>query len=71
MFISTFGWIFVLTNGGPGISSTTIDFDIYDKSMNVGRFGYGAAESMILLLTAMSILAVTALLIRRLEGNDA
>ena len=48
VFLFLFAWIYVLTNGGPGFSSTTMDFDIFSRSMAQGFFGVAAAESIVL-----------------------
>lgn len=48
IFLFMFAWIYVLTGGGPGLASTTIDFAIYQKFMRFGFFGIAAAESIVL-----------------------
>jgi ABC-type sugar transport system permease subunit len=48
VFLFLFAWIYVLTNGGPGFASTTMDFDIFERSMAQGFFGVAAAESIVL-----------------------
>lgn len=50
IFAFSFGWIYVLTNGGPNGASTTLDFDIYQNALQFGFFGTAAAESVVLLL---------------------
>jgi ABC-type sugar transport system permease subunit len=45
-----FGYIFVLTHGGPGYSSTTIDWNIYQTAVLFGQFGLAAAESVLVLV---------------------
>jgi ABC-type sugar transport system permease subunit len=50
LFVAVFPWIFTLTRGGPGYSSTTIDYDIYQNALGFGRFGTAAAESVYLLV---------------------
>jgi ABC-type sugar transport system permease subunit len=51
-----FGYIFVLTQGGPGHSSTTIDWDIYQKATLFGQFGLAAAESVLVLVTVVLVI---------------
>jgi multiple sugar transport system permease protein len=58
VFLFIFGWIWVLTRGGPGYASTTIDFDIYQNALNFGFFGIAAAESVVLFVIVLSIVAV-------------
>jgi multiple sugar transport system permease protein len=50
VFVAVFPWIFTLTRGGPGYSSTTIDYDIYQNSLGNGYFGIAAAEAVMLLI---------------------
>ncbi len=50
VFLYSFGWIYVLTGGGPGYSSTTMDYDVYQRAFVAGDFGSAAAESVVLLL---------------------
>ena len=55
IFLFMFSWIFVLTNGGPGLASTTMDFSVYQNFITFGFFGTAAAESVVLMI--MVILA--------------
>jgi len=48
IFLFMFSWIYVLTSGGPGLSSTTMDFSIYQKFVRFGFFGAAAAQSVVL-----------------------
>jgi ABC-type sugar transport system permease subunit len=63
VFIGLFGWIYVLTGGGPGYASTTLDYDIYQHALLYGQFGLAAAESVYL----MGFVVVIVLLTRRLR----
>jgi len=65
IFLFTFGWIYVLTGGGPGYASTTLDFDIYENSIGLGYFGTAAAEAVYLLGIVAVIVALGAWLIQR------
>lgn len=64
VFVGLFGWIYVLTSGGPGFSSTTVDFDIYQRGLTYGEFGIAAAESVYLFL----IVVFVVVLARRLRA---
>lgn len=44
-----FPWIYTLTHGGPGYSSTTLDFYIYNTAISIGQFGNAAAATVVLL----------------------
>jgi ABC-type sugar transport system permease subunit len=45
-----FPWIFTLTRGGPGYSSSTLDYFIYNSAITLGQFGAAAAATVVLLL---------------------
>ncbi|MFD4423068.1 carbohydrate ABC transporter permease [Agromyces sp. NPDC058484] len=55
IFLFMFAWVFVLTGGGPGLASATIDFAIYQKFMRFGFFGIAAAESVVLVLMILLV----------------
>ena len=65
VFLWLFGLIFALTAGGPGNSSTSIDYDIFTNTITNGIFGVGAAESVYLLVMVVLIAIVAWLLGRR------
>src|SRR5262249_22465024 len=69
VFLFLFGWIYVVTQGGPGYSSTTLDYDIYQNALSYGIFGLAAAESVYLLAIVLLILGVGAWLQRRRDGT--
>lgn len=61
IFLFMFGWIYVLTGGGPGLASATMDFTIYQQFMRFGFYGTAAAQSVtlvaaIILFPAMAYL---------------
>lgn len=49
VFVALFPWVFTLTRGGPGYTSTTMDYDIYQQALTFGNFGLAAAEMVIML----------------------
>lgn len=55
IFLFMFSWIYVLTGGGPGLASTTLDFAIYQKFMRFGFFGAAAAESVVLIVMILLV----------------
>jgi ABC-type sugar transport system permease subunit len=68
IFLFMFSWIFVLTNGGPGLASTTMDFSVYQTFITFGFFGAAAAESVVLIIMIVIVAAVFAIvpaLVRR------
>ena len=63
-----FGLIFTMTSGGPGVSSTTLEYALYVTSFKLGEFGQGAALGMILFVAS---LVLTVLRIRAgVRGDD-
>jgi ABC-type sugar transport system permease subunit len=71
LFAFAFGWIYVLTNGGPNSASTTLDFDIYQNALLFGFFGSAAAESVVLLLIVGMLGAIRMLLARREKARQS
>ena len=55
IFLFMFGWIYVLTGGGPGLASATMDFSIYQQFIRFGFYGTAAAQSVILILMIVAI----------------
>lgn len=52
-----FPWVYGLTLGGPGVSSTTLDFAVY-RTLNQGnQLGRGAAIAVIAVLLVLLVLA--------------
>lgn len=64
IFLFMFSWIYVLTGGGPGLASATLDFAIYQKFMRFGFFGSAAAESVVLVVMIIVVAAI-GLLVQR------
>ncbi|MFT4123437.1 MAG: sugar ABC transporter permease [Microbacteriaceae bacterium] len=49
-FSSLFGFVFVMTAGGPGYDTTTIDYLVYLKAFSTSNLGPGAALAVLLFL---------------------
>jgi multiple sugar transport system permease protein len=49
-FSSLFGFVFVMTAGGPGFDTTTIDYLVYLRAFSSTNLGSGAALAVILFL---------------------
>lgn len=49
-FTSLFGFVFVMTAGGPGFDTTTIDYLVYLRAFSSSNLGSGAALAMALFL---------------------
>lgn len=61
IFLFMFGWIYVLTGGGPGIASATMDFSIYQEFMRFGFYGTAAAQSVVLVIAIVLVPALIGL----------
>ena len=57
-FTSLFSLIFVMTGGGPGFSTTTLEFFIYRLAFNQDQFGVASALGVILFLLVGSVVFV-------------
>ena len=47
-FTALFSLIFVMTNGGPGYGTTTLEFFIYQQAFTEDNFGVGATAGVVL-----------------------
>jgi alpha-glucoside transport system permease protein len=54
--IKLFDLIYVMTNGGPGAASRVIAFSMYQEAFPQGRFGYGAAIAMVMLILLVPVM---------------
>ena len=65
-FTALFSLIFVMTGGGPGYGTTTLEFFVYQTAFAKGAFGTGALLGVVLFV----IMAVIGLAQLRLLGSD-
>ncbi len=66
-FTALFSLIFVMTGGGPGFGTTTLEFYIYQEAFATGDFGTAATAGAILFV----VVAIVSLLqLRLLRGSD-
>jgi ABC-type sugar transport system permease subunit len=63
---SVFDLIFVMTQGGPGTSTTMLTYDIYTNAFQGLRLGYASAESVVM----MVLIAVFIVLGRLAQRSD-
>lgn len=54
-FTALFSLIFVMTGGGPGYGTTTLEFYVYQQGFTVGVFGYAAAIGIVLFVVVFAI----------------
>ena len=66
-FTALFSLIFVMTSGGPGYGSTTLEFFVYETAFETGRFGTGAMLGVILFAIMASVGLAQVLLLRTKE----
>lgn len=57
-FLSLFGLIFVLTNGGPGYETTTLDYFIFLKAFSGFDFGQAAALALMLAVITLGLTVI-------------
>jgi alpha-glucoside transport system permease protein len=65
--IKIFDLIYVMTVGGPGYSSRVIAFTFYQEALSAGRFGYGAAVAVIMLVILIPVMVFN---VRRFRSED-
>ena len=66
LFSALFSLIFVMTGGGPGYSTTTMEFLIYQTGFNQGDFGTAALYGLILFV----LTAIVGIVQLRLIGSN-
>ncbi|MHB8673305.1 MAG: carbohydrate ABC transporter permease [Candidatus Limnocylindrales bacterium] len=54
-FTALFSLIFVMTSGGPGFGTTTLEFFVYEKAFATGVFGLAAAIGVVLFVIVFAI----------------
>ncbi len=67
-FTALFSLIFVMTGGGPGFGTTTLEFFVYEQAFNVGQFGYAATLGVFLFLVMFASMLFQIRLL--LSGDD-
>ncbi|CAB4833619.1 unannotated protein [freshwater metagenome] len=66
-FTALFSLIFVMTGGGPGFGTTTLEFFVYQSAFSRGNFGMGAMLGVILFFIMAILGSAQLLLIRNKE----
>jgi len=66
-FSALFSLIFVMTGGGPGYGTTTLEFFVYQQAFSAGDFGVGATAGVVLFV---AVFAVSMLQLRLLRSED-
>jgi multiple sugar transport system permease protein len=68
-FTSLFGFVFVMTAGGPGFDTTTIDYLVYLRAFSSSNLGSGAALAVVLFLF-IGVLTLIQNRVFRLQEED-
>jgi ABC-type sugar transport system permease subunit len=63
-FTALFSLIFVMTAGGPGFGTTTLEFHVYQTAFAQGEFGYAAAVGVVLFVIVFGISLIQLRLLR-------
>lgn len=63
-FTGLFGMIYVMTAGGPGSATLTLDFAVWRRAFATGAFGSGAAIGIALMLATLLAIGVVRLVMR-------
>lgn len=65
-FTALFSLIFIMTEGGPGYATTTLEFFVYQTAFSNGDFGYAAAIGVVLFAI---VFVISIAQIRILQGH--
>ena len=68
-FSALFSLIFVMTNGGPGYGTTTLEFFVYQSAFSLGQFGTAALYGIILFVIMAVVGLVQLRVIRSEDGS--
>lgn len=63
-FTALFSLIFIMTGGGPGYSTTTLEFFIYQQAFSQGAFGQGALLGIVLFVIMFGVSLVQIRILR-------
>jgi multiple sugar transport system permease protein len=63
-FSALFSLIFVMTGGGPGFGTTTLEFYVYEQAFSAGDFAVGATAGVVLFAAVFTVSMVQLRLLR-------
>lgn len=69
-FTALFSLIFVMTGGGPGNGTTTLEFFVYQQAFTQGDFGFGAMLGVVLFVL-VALITVIVFVLGRIFVKDA
>ncbi len=64
-FTGLFGLIYVMTGGGPGSATMTLDFAVWRRAFSTGSFGTGAAIGIALMILTLLCVGIIRFVSRR------
>lgn len=67
VFTGMFGFVFMITGGGPGYDTTVLEYLLYTKAFELHDMGYASALSVVLFVI---VVLVTLLQRKVTKGND-
>ncbi len=68
-FTGIFGLIYVMTGGGPGSSTMTLEFAVWRRALSTGAFGPGAAIGVSLMLLILVVIGAVRAISRTGEAR--
>lgn len=69
-FTSTFALLYVMTGGGPGRVTTTLDLLIYQTAFGQNELGYSSALGMVAFLLVLVVVVIYFTITRRVYADD-
>ncbi len=63
-FTALFSLIFIMTGGGPGYGTTTLEFFVYQQAFDIGQFGTGAMLGVVLFVLLFGVSLIQLRLLR-------
>jgi len=66
-FSALFSLIYVMTSGGPGFGTTTLEFFIYEQAFTQNNFGIAATAGVVLFL---GVFGISMIMLRFLRSDD-
>ncbi len=70
-FTGLFGLVYVMTQGGPGAASMTLDFAVWRRAFATGSFGAGAAIGIALMALTLVTIGIIRVVFRDRSGAAA
>lgn len=69
-FAGIFGYVFLMTGGGPGYSTTVVEYLLYTKAFKLHDFGYAAALSVVMFIIVVTIALIQSRVTKDKDHED-